>query len=110
MGVPEIDLEEFPDPGDRYTLGGELGSGAFGKVIQAEDTAANGKKIAIKIQKREQEVCDFIRREYVVLRDFCQNVNLVEFYGIFCRKETNEIWFVMEVCSLLFVIRRKSHL
>lgn len=96
MGVPDVDLDSFPEPGERYNLAEELGQGAFGRVFEGQDNEANGRKVAIKIQKVDQE---FIRRECVVLRDFCQHPNLVEVYGVFLCRGSNEIWFVMEVCK-----------
>lgn len=95
MGVPDVDLESLPDPGERYRLAEPLGLGAFGRVYAAQD---NGRTVAIKVQKMEQDTVAFIARECVVLRDFCQHANLVAVYGLFRCKGSKEIWFVMEVC------------
>lgn len=91
-------LELLPEPGDRYSFVEEIGQGAFGRVFSAQDCEANSRKVAIKVQKIEEEVEEFIKQEYVVLKDFCNHSNLVEFYGAFRSKEKNEIWFVIEVC------------
>ncbi len=40
-GVPaDIRLEALPDPGNRFTLGNEIGSGISGAVYEAIDTQA----------------------------------------------------------------------
>lgn len=100
MGGPDVDLNSFPDPGSRYAVGEEFGQGAFGRVFAALDGEASGKRVAIKAQKKEEAIAGFIKREYAVLRDLCQHVNLIEFYGVYGCKQKNEIWFVTEVCIL----------
>lgn len=113
MGGPDdVDLNSFPEPGDRYAIKEEFGQGAFGRVFAAQDGEASGKRVAIKVQKQEKAIVEFIKQEYIVLRDLCQHPNLIEFYGIFRCKQKKEIWFVLEVCiyfieSILFELKAK---
>lgn len=103
LGGPDVDLDSFPKSGNRFVVAEEFGQGAFGRVFAAQDEEAKGKKVAIKILKKEKENDEFTKREFVVLRDLCQHPNLVEFYGGFECKDMNEIWFVLEVCMCIFV-------
>lgn len=104
MGGPDdVDLNSFPEPGNRYVLAEEFGQGAFGRVFAARDSEASGKRVAVKMQKQDEATVEFIKQEYVVLRDLCQHSNLIEFYGIYRCKQKKEIWFVLEVCILCFI-------
>lgn len=98
MEGPDVDLDSFPDPENRYLLGEEFGQGAFGTTFTAQDNEANGRKIAIKIQQIDEITTEFIKREYAVLKDLCQHPNVIEFYGAYGFKEKKEIWFITEVC------------
>jgi myosin-3 len=95
MTTQKINLDQFPAPGDRYTLENPLGGGVFGRVFAATDTRASYKKVAIKIQKVSENSRPYVEQEYRVLRDLSSHANLPDFYGIY-RKE-DDIWFVMEV-------------
>lgn len=106
--MEEFSFKDLPDVGNRYLLDCCLGEGVYGSVFQASDSQANNKKVAIKMQKFNRENEPFIQEEYRILRDFSKHENLVEFYGIFknCKKDGQEVWFVMEVnnISQLFYI------
>lgn len=97
-----LKIEVLPEPGNRYQLGDVLGTGVCAKVYKAVDTQANNKVVAIKIQKYESDLKNQIEEEYRVLRDFATHPNLPDFYGVYCKKATNEIWFVLEVIVILF--------
>lgn len=92
-----VNFEKLTDPGERYAFGDCLGAGVFGTVLNALDSQAGNKKVAIKVQKYSDESKGFIEEEYKILRDFTNHLNLVDFYGIF--KRNDEIWFVLEVIT-----------
>lgn len=94
-----INPSSLPDPGERYVLGASLGKGIFGKVHEATDNEAGGKKVAVKIINYTSEVEKELTDEYTILRDFTSHPNLIDFYGIFCDKTQaiEKIWFVLEV-------------
>lgn len=98
MDTANVDLNSFPKTGNRFVIGEEYGRGVFGRVLSAQE---NGKQVAIKIQ-RKNEAIEFIKREYFVLKNLCQQqANLIEFYGAY-KENDDEIWFVIEVCMCSF--------
>lgn len=99
MPAADVDLGAFPETEGRYVLGEELGRGVFGRVVVGLDGRAADRKVAVKILENAEEYRDFIRQEYVVLREFSEHLNLPDFYGAFKCDQQNEIWFVMEVSA-----------
>lgn len=94
-----MNLNEFPEPSERYLLEECLGTGAFGRVYEATDSQASDKKVAIKIQKISQDSQRHIEQEYKVLRKLSWHANLLEFYGTY--RKGNEIWFSLEVSRII---------
>lgn len=97
-----LKFEQLPSPGDRFTLGEEIGRGVCGRVLQATDNQANGRVVAIKIQLWDKELKDKIDEEYRVLRDFSQYPNFPNLYGVYrkkCDGACDQVWFVIEYCS-----------
>lgn len=97
--MTKLSVKDLDDVGDRFTLEKCIGTGVFGEVHSAKDTAQNNRKVAIKVQKLIKENENYINEEYKVLHDFSKHFNLPDYYGAF-KKETDdnvEIWFSMEV-------------
>lgn len=100
----KINFLDLPEPGERYEFGDILGSGVFGKVYRASDKQASNKKVAIKLQKYEDDRREYVEEEYKILRDCSNHLNIIDFYGIY--KQGNEIWLVLEVrYSFLLLFR-----
>lgn len=102
-----MNLEELPDPGEKYTLVECVGSGVFAKVWRATDNEAEGRNVAIKIQTLTNDNKRFVVEELQILTDLSSHANLPDFYGAYrkAQDDREEIWFVMEVTYLLFLIR-----
>ncbi|GAB0088953.1 Neither inactivation nor afterpotential protein C [Sergentomyia squamirostris] len=105
-------LDSLPDPGNRFELGEEIGSGVCGKVYRAVDTQSGGRNVAIKIQAYDKDLRIHIEEEYRVLRDHSNHPNLPQFYGVYRRKtpgEPDQIWFILELCEggpIIDLVRR----
>nr|CAH7760761.1 unnamed protein product [Callosobruchus chinensis] len=93
----KLDFGDIPEPGDRYQLGEVLYTGVFGKVYLAIDQQASRKKVTVKIQKYDGDGKEFIEEEYRILRDLSSHLNIVDFYGIY--KKKNNVWFILEPCD-----------
>lgn len=97
-----LKFEQLPSPGERFTLGEEIGRGVCGRVVRAIDTQQSGKVVAIKIQVNDKELREKIDEEYRVFRDFSQYPNFPNLYGVYRHKAAagrDEVWFVMEYCA-----------
>lgn len=94
----KINFLDLPEPGNRYKFGELFGSGVFGKVFAAVDTQASNKRVAIKLQNYTDDTKEYIEDEYRILRDLSNHLNIIDFYGVY--KKKNEIWFVTEVFGL----------
>lgn len=64
-----------------------------------------GERCAIKILENVPENIEEIEEEYLVLRDLSMHPNIPTFKGLFLKRgglpEEDQLWFVMEVSSLL---------
>lgn len=94
-----INFDEFPAPGSRYSLLDPIGEGAFGRVCAAIDSQASKKTVAIKIQKITEAYTEILKQEYTVLRDVADHSNIANFFGVY--KQEDNLWFVLEVFILL---------
>ncbi|XP_050306702.1 neither inactivation nor afterpotential protein C [Anthonomus grandis grandis] len=90
-------LSNIPEPGSRYTLGDLIAQGVFGKVFDATDTQASNKKVAIKIQKYDEDHKQFVEEEYQILKELSDCVYIVSFYGVFMKD--SDVWFILENCE-----------
>lgn len=63
--------------------------------VEATDTQASSKKVAIKVQNYNDDNKIFIDEEYEILKELGSCIYMVSFYGIFQRDR--HIWFVLEV-------------
>lgn len=75
-------------------------------MVKAVDKQANDKIVAIKIQSFDGEQRHIIDDEYRILRDFSEHPNLLNFYGVYRKKNANgcdQIWFILEVSLNIFV-------
>lgn len=97
--MTRLAINDLPDAEERFALETCIGTGIFGKVHSAIDTASGNKKVAIKIQTLNSENENYINEEYKVLRDFSNHFNLPDYYSAYKREQNDisEIWFVMEV-------------
>nr|CAD7585776.1 unnamed protein product [Timema genevievae] len=98
-----LQLDQLPDPGDRYSLGQKIGTGVSADVYEATDNQA-GKRVAVKILSVERDALESYQEEYQVLRDLAHHPNLPDFYGIYLKKGKprsgrDQLWFVMELCE-----------
>ncbi|CAG2066587.1 unnamed protein product, partial [Timema podura] len=96
-----LQLDQLPDPGDRYSLGQKIGTGVSADVYEATDNQA-GKRVAVKVLSVERDALESYQEEYQVLRDLSHHPNLPDFYGIYLKKGKprsgrDQLWFVMEV-------------
>lgn len=101
MSNQPLNVDQLPEPGDRYVLEDVIGTGIWAKVHRAIDTQTAGKVVAIKVQRYEPEQQAYIQEEYRVLRDFSSHPNLPDFHGVYRQPSgddrADEIWFVLEV-------------
>lgn len=67
--------------------------------------SADGKKVAIKIQKVLPEYENDIKEEYKILKYLASHPNLPKFLGGFHKK--GEVWFALEVCISWLIIAEK---
>lgn len=97
--MSKLNIDEIPEPGDRFLLEECLGFGVCGKVYGAIDTETSGKKIAIKIQNLNRENIPYIQEEYRILNELSPHPNLPDFYGVYRKigETDDEIWFCIEV-------------
>lgn len=100
-----LKVDSLPDPTNRFDVGEEIATGSWAKVYKAIDKEANGKTVAIKIQKYDNDRRTIIDDEYRILRDFSGNQNFLDFYGVYRKRVpngTDEIWFVLQVNRVVF--------
>lgn len=99
--MSHLNVDQLPDPGDRYTLEEVIGTGIWANVHRATDSENGGKTVAIKVQRYDDEQQLYIQEEYRVLRDHSTHPNLPDFHGVYRKPSTDggadEIWFVLEV-------------
>lgn len=106
--MSHFNVDQLPEPGDRFVLEEAIGTGIWATVHRASDTQSAGKLVAIKIQRNTPEQEQYIQEEYRVLRDYSKHPNLPEFHGVYRKAAADggadEIWFVLEVSfdSVLF--------
>lgn len=95
-----LKVDSLPDPTNRFDVGDEIATGSWAKVYKGIDKEANGKTVAIKIQRFDNDRRSIIDDEYRILRDFSGNQYFLDFYGVY-RKHvpngTDEIWFILQV-------------
>ncbi|XP_037084972.1 myosin-IIIb-like [Pollicipes pollicipes] len=98
-----IDFDALPEPGDRFVLETLIGEGTYGEVHAARDHQQNGDYVAVKILEDITDNIEEIEEEFLVLRDLCLHPNIPQFYGMFFKpgrkREDDQLWFVMELCS-----------
>lgn len=95
-----LKVDSLPDPTNRFDLGEEIATGVWARVYKAIDKEANGKTVAVKIQKYEDDRRYIIDDEYRILRDLSSHQNFLDFYGVYRKRIANssdEIWFVLQV-------------
>lgn len=99
--MSHLNVDQLPEPGDRYVLDEVIGTGIWANVHRASDTQNGGKLVAIKIQRYEPEQQQYVQEEYRVLRDYSTHPNLPDFHGVYRKAAadggSDEIWFVLEV-------------
>lgn len=101
-----LKVDSLPDPTNRFDVGEEIATGSWAKVYKAIDKEANGKTVAIKIQKYDNDRRTIIDDEYRILRDFSGNQNFLDFYGVYRKRVpngTDEIWFVLQVNRVVYL-------
>ncbi|XP_022688836.1 myosin-IIIb-like isoform X3 [Varroa jacobsoni] len=116
-----VNVLSLPEPGGRFQLLQVIGEGTYGEVYAAHDTAT-GRVVAIKIMENISDNKEEMEEEYRVLRDLGNHPNLPNYYGAFFkpasnkRREDDQVWFVMELCSggsvtdLVQTLRRNGRL
>ncbi|CAL8096465.1 unnamed protein product [Orchesella dallaii] len=93
-------LQGLEDPGNRFALGAEIGSGKFSVVHEA--TTDDGKSVAIKIVEELENQIESIYEEHQVLSEICcENPRFPTFHGTYRNTGVipHQIWFVMELCE-----------
>lgn len=97
--MSKLQIEDLPDPEDRFVLEECLAVGVCGKVYAACDSENKNRKVAIKMLKITRESFLYIQEEYRVLQEFSNHPNFPDYYGTFRKTEgrEDEVWFVMEV-------------
>lgn len=101
-----LKVDSLPNPTNRFDLGEEIATGVWAKVYKAIDKEANGRTVAIKIQKYDEDRRYIIDDEYRILRDFSVHQNFLDFYGVYRKRVSNgsdEIWFILQVNLCLFL-------
>lgn len=69
-------------------------------MFKATDKQSDDKTVAIKIQSFDGDQRHIIDDEYRILRDFSEHPNLLNFHGVYRKKNSggcDQIWFVLEV-------------
>lgn len=94
MKVSKVDFNRLSDPGNKYQLEECLSRGVFGRIYKGRDKQTS-KCVAVKIQKLVADTKVYVEKEYTILKDFTDHMNLVDFYG--CYRKNDEVWLVLEV-------------
>uniref|UniRef100_A0A8C0U8X0 non-specific serine/threonine protein kinase n=1 Tax=Cyanistes caeruleus TaxID=156563 RepID=A0A8C0U8X0_CYACU len=95
------------DPKQKYTGWKFIGSGGFGTVYKAFD-AATGQAVAIKKLDLQQQGCEQVKKEILVMREM-KNPNIVTYLESYLANEA--VWLVLEYMdggSLAMVILMKT--